>query len=484
VQSVYQLPSLALPPTSGLLILIGAYIVIIGPINYLILKRLDRRELAWITMPLLVLGFTAASFGYGFVLRGTDVLVNEVAIVRGAPDATEATAQVYFGVFSPTRATYQVSVPQGALLAAPINGDPFGQGSATLDIVQGTGAERPSMVRNLSVGTSSLRIVRAELPVEAPRMRATLTLGDNTLRGTFENASDEKLENVAVVLGNAVATLGDVEPHQTVNVSLQVRDNPFGAALADQIVGSSFDQTSEAGVRRQVRYGMISQLTYDPMGGFSGGSLGADQAVVLAFGRRDLLDVELGSERPRRTANVLYYVPIGLTIHGPVTFSSDLLRSAVIDGDNLFSKDRTFLNMGVGSATLSYTPIPFDGTFTPSEIRLALGNGGNPVLQGGEQIEPLPSIPVVCTDLAHTIPEGCKPARDDFLPEVELFDRDAGAWVRLPRLRAEVPYTLADPDRYADPGTGQVLVRFVNEQPDPGAGVGFSFQLAILGEVD
>src|SRR4029079_9291610 len=184
LQSVSQLPALALPPTSGLLVLIGAYIVIIGPINYLILKRLDRRELAWITMPLLVLAFTAASFGYGFVLRGTDVVVNEVAIVRGAPDATEATSQVYCGVFSPTRATYQVSIPQGALLAAPINGDPFGQGGGTLDIVQGTGAERPSMVRNLSVGTSSLRIVRAELPVEAPRMRATLTLDDDTLKGT------------------------------------------------------------------------------------------------------------------------------------------------------------------------------------------------------------------------------------------------------------------------------------------------------------
>ena len=339
------------------------------------------------------------------------------------------------------------------------------------------------MVRNLSVGTSSLRIVRAELPVEAPRMKATLTLGGNTLRGTFENASDEKLENVAVVLGNAVATLGDVEPHQTVNVSLPVRDNPFGAALADQIVGSSFDQTSEAGVRRQVRYGMVSQLTYDPMGGFSGSSLGADQAVILAFGRRDLLDVELGSKRPRRTANVLYYVPIGLTIHGPVTFSSDLLRTAVVDGDNLFSKDRSFLNMGVGSATLSYTPIPFDGTFTPSEIRLALGNGGNPVLQGGQEIEPLTSIPPVCTDLAHTVPEGCKAARDDFLPEVEVFDRGAGEWVRLPRLQAEATYTLADPGRYVDPGTGQVLVRFVNEQLDPGAGVGFSFQLALIGDV-
>jgi len=485
VQSVFQIPSLALPPTSGLLFLIGAYIVIIGPINYFILKRIDRRELAWITMPLLVLAFTAASFGYGFLLRGTDVLVNEVAIVRGAPDATEASAQVYFGVFSPTRATYQVSVPQGALLAAPI-ADPSGQGG-TLDIVQGTGAEFPSMVRNLSVGTSSLRVVRAELPVEAPRMRVSLTLENNTLKGTFENASDEKLENVAVVLGGAVAALGDVDAHGKVNVSLPIRDNPFGNPIAAQIVGQPFDQTSESGVRQAIRYGMINQLTYDPSGQFGGGTLSADQAVILAFGGRNLVDVELGGQEPRRTANVLYYVPVGISIRGQITFSSDLLRPTVVDNEaQFFGKgERFFLNMGTGSATVAYQPIPFEGTFTVSQIRLSLTNGGGgQVLPNDNDIEPLPSIPVACTDAASTTPKGCEAPRNDFLPEVEVFDRTGeGVWVRLPRLNVEQPYTLADPGRYVDPATGQLLVRFVNETLNTGGSIQFGLQVALVGDV-
>lgn len=485
VQTVYQLPLLALPPTSGLLILIGAYILIIGPINYLILKRLDRRELAWITMPVLVLAFTAGSFGYGFLLRGTDTVVNEVAIVRGAPDATEATAQVYFGVFSPTRATYQVQVPQGALLASPINGDPFGQGTTTLDIVQGTGPGSPSLVRNLSVGTSSLRIVRAQLPVEGPRMRTNLTLENGTLTGTFENASDEKLETVSVVLGGAVAVLGDVDAHQTVNVSLPVRDNPFGANLADTIVGQSFDSSSDAGVRRSIRYGMINQLTYDPTGQMSGTALSSDQAVVLAFGRDELLDVQLDTSKPRRNANVLYYVPVGLTVHGHVTFSSDLLRANVVDSNaQFFSKDRFFLNMGIGHATLAYRPIPFEGRFSPSQIRFSLGTGGGLLPATGNEIEPLPSIPAPCTDLAHTTPPGCAAPRNDFLPDVEVFDLSAGGtWMRLPRLTAEAAYTLANPSRYVDPATGQIQVRFVNDSADVNASVGFSFQVALEGDV-
>jgi hypothetical protein len=484
VQAVYQLPALALPPTSGLLVIIAAYILIIGPINYLVLRRLDRRELAWITMPVLVLAFSAASFGYGAFLRGTDVVINEVAIVRGAPDATEATAQVYFGIFSPSRATYQVQVPQGALLASPINGDPFGQGSTTLDILQGTGPERPAAVRDLAVGTGSLRIVRAQLPVTAPRMRATFQLEGGLLTGTFENASDQELEGVAIVVGSSVKVLGNVAAHTTKEVSLPIVANPFGSELADQVVGAAFDDPSETGVRRSTRYSMVQQLTYDPTGEFRG-ALPGDQAVILAFGRDEVLDLQVAGQATRRNANILYYVPVGIDVSGSVTFSGDLLHPTVIESDaQFFSKDRFFLSMGAGTATLAYRPIPFEGTFAVREIRLSLGTGGAVgVPGGGKGIVPLSTPPVICLDRENTTPEGCVAGRNDFLPEVEVFDRTGeGAWVRLPRLAPDTAYTLDNPTRYVDPSTGQVLVRFINESPE--SEVGFGFQLALVGDVE
>lgn len=483
VGAVYQLPALALPPTTGLLVIIALYILVIGPANYLILKRLDRRELAWITMPVLVLTFAAASFGYGAFLRGTDVVINEVAIVRGAPGATEATAQVYFGIFSPTRSTYRVDVPQGALLAAPA-GDPFGQGGgATLDILQGTGTEQPSAVRNLSVGTGSIRVVRAELPVSAPRMNASLQLVDGVLTGTFENASDQPLESVAVVLGSSVAILGDVEAHGKRTVSLRVQANPFGSAIADQVIGPSFDQSTEAGVRRSARYSMVMQLTYDPMSG-SNGALGSDQAVILAFGRNPMLDLKVGTEQPRRNGNVMYYVPVGIGISGKVTFQGDLLRPNVIDSNaQFFNKDRQFLSMGSGTASVAYRPIPFEGTFAVSEVRLQL-NGGGTLLPGatGKLLEPLAEVPVPCTDSNNSTPEGCQAPRIDLLPDVEVFDRSGtGAWLRLPRLEADATYSLADPARYIDPVTGQLLIRFINDNLE--MSVGFGFGVAIVGTV-
>src|SRR4029450_10710591 len=74
VQAASQLPSLALPPVGGMIGLLALYIVLIGPVNYLVLKRLDKREWAWVTMPILILAFAAGAYGFGSLVRGGRVL--------------------------------------------------------------------------------------------------------------------------------------------------------------------------------------------------------------------------------------------------------------------------------------------------------------------------------------------------------------------------------------------------------------------------
>jgi hypothetical protein len=137
--------------------------------------------------------------------------------------------------------------------------------------------------------------------------------------------------------------------------------------------------------------------------------------------------------------------------------------------------------MGAGTATMSYRPIPFAGSFAVNEVRFSLGTGGNGVPATGEEVEPLSEIPEECTDATNTLPKGCLPRRIDFLPELEVFDLETGEWARLPRLEDSRGYVLKNPTRYVDAGTGQLLVRFVNDAPD--SQIGFGFQLALEGVV-
>ena len=487
VNAVNQLASLALPPIGGLIAILGGYILLIGPINYLVLRRLDRRELAWVTMPVLIAIFAVVAYGFGTALRGNDLILNEVAIVRGAPGATEGTAQVYFGIYSPSRSTYQIRVPGGALLAAPISGDFVigggGVDQGLLDVVQGD----PSLIRDLAVGFSSLRTIRAESATTVPLIEASLELNGGLLSGTVRNRSEVELERVTVVLGGSVAVIGDIAAGGEKEVKLRLTGNAFFESLADRVFGQVFfgetGQLTDDGLRLRVRHAILSQLSYDPMTGNTT-SFAATGPVVLAWGRANVLDIEIENQTARRTTNTLYYYPVDLDVSGATTFPTDLVQATIVSSDAaFFSKEFQWLNMGAGSATIAYQPISFEGSIAPTELQVSLNFGGGSFpSDGAADLKPLDVIPVVCKDPAVDDPPGCEQPRFDGIPEVELFDRTGdGAWIRFPHMGQGAVYRIADPERYIDPVTGQVLVRFVNDQQD--SGVGFQFNIAISGVI-
>ncbi len=495
VNAVAQLPALALPPIGGLLGLLFGYILLIGPINYLVLRRLDRREWAWITMPVLIAVFAIGSYAFGAALRGLDVILNEVAIVRGAPDATEGTAQVYLGVFSPSRGTYQVDVPGGALLSSTLSGELGGSDATRLDVLQGD----PSRIRDLTVGFGSLRTVRAETAAVVPRIQADLSLVDGTLKGTIRNLSDQKLEKPAVVLGSSVVVLKDLDPNAEQTLSLPIRPNQFGDSLSDRILGQTFfvdpTRSTDSTQRDLVRHAVLDQLTFDPNSRMSL-QLPSDSPVLLAWGDRQVLDVRISGQIPRRTGNVLYYIPLPMKVHGSTAFEGDLVRSSVVSVDAaFFNKDPMAFNIGKGSITVAYRPIAFDGALSVRRVVLSLGFGGD-LSVGSRDVKTVdPVSPQPCRDEPADLPNCSKPppapscdpnSQDcskffDGLPEVEVLDRTgAGTWMRLPHLSNSSAYELRNPDRYVDPASGTLELRFVSNRQE---GVGFTVQVRIEGDV-
>lgn len=475
LSAVSNLPALALPPIGGLVVLLIGYIVLVGPVNYLVLRWLDRREWAWVTVPVLIAVFTAGSFGIGAAVRGSDVIIHEVAIVRGASGTGDALAQAYLGVFSPTRGTYQLRAPGGALLAAPINGDIFGSDIAgPLDVIQG----EPSRIRDLAVGFGSLRAVRADSAVSGPVVTSALRLEGGRLRGTITNGSDRALIGPAIVLGNSAVRLADVPAGGTAPVDLQLAANPFNqAGLSDRIVGQvfwgdgrTFDEETQ---RRIVRRSMIDQLSWDP---FSGNQLGlpGDAPTLIAWGTDPVIDVDVDGQQVRRVSNILYTIPLSMEIRGDVVFRHDLLRSTVLEVDaNFFNKDPWTMSFGTGTARLGFRPIPFEGTFDAEEIIVAMNFGGDPGL--------LPD-PKVLEPAARCDPatdEGCVIPQDG-MPDFDLLDRQTGEWVQFPHLEPSMAYRIADPSRWVDATTGELQVRFVNDRADV---VGFQFHVQLGGSV-
>jgi len=125
--AVMRGPSLDAPGTEVIGLFLLVYLIALVPANYLILKRLDRKELAWVTIPLLVLLFAVGTFGVGYAAKGGSVFVNRAALVETTAGRREAGVYAELGLFSPHRTSYDLSLPgANALAAIPNPGFSYG----------------------------------------------------------------------------------------------------------------------------------------------------------------------------------------------------------------------------------------------------------------------------------------------------------------------------------------------------------------------
>ena len=220
-QAVSYIPGLRLPSAWQLILFLLVYTVTIGPVNFLILRRLNRRELAWITIPALVLLFSAITFLTGFRSRGNSATLNVMTVAFGSAEAEQLRAQSVMGLYSPRRARYDVNLPYQA------TSFPFQQGFGTLINSGNVGAiERAGelILRDVRTDTSEVAtfIVETQQPRPPIDTEAILSVEKGTIDVTIRNNSDHTLEDAVIIYGPDQAAVGDVPPggEETVVVSL------------------------------------------------------------------------------------------------------------------------------------------------------------------------------------------------------------------------------------------------------------------------
>ena len=287
VNAVAQLPALALPPVGGLFAILGLYILLVGPINYLVLRRLGHREWAWATIPALIAIFAIGAYGFGASLRGSSVIVNEVALVRGAPG--------HDGRHGPGLRRRVLADARHLPDALP-EWRPAVAADHRRHVRREPDGALPRRPPGRAVAGPQPR-GRVRLPPDGPRgdagqpsrsCRPTCAWRTATCEGTVTNASEQDLDTPAArprVDGRPPARPAAGET-ATIDVAVRTDANPFGQSIAELIVGQpQYDANGrDLDTERYARYAMINQLTYDPNTGMTT-QLPADGAVILAWSR-------------------------------------------------------------------------------------------------------------------------------------------------------------------------------------------------------
>ena len=276
-----NLPSLEVPPAELLLVVIVGYILLIGPISYLVLRRLDRRELAWVTAPLLVVLFTACSFGIGTSLKGSDVVINQISLIRTSSAGGAATVESYAGVFSPDRSTYDLTVEADALMSRinqmTFDGRPRAN-QADVVIEQGD----PAHMRGLAIGVFGFEAVRADALVDhEPALSISWRSEDGEMIGTVTNNSAATVSDVAYISssrgGDMIAD--ELAPGDAAEFTIETT-NFNGSSASDQVYGfGGFDSQNDEQRRILMRRQVIDALV-----GFGGWMPGVELGMGAARG--------------------------------------------------------------------------------------------------------------------------------------------------------------------------------------------------------
>jgi hypothetical protein len=289
-EGLKSLPALALPSALQMAGFLLAYTLIVGPINYFVLKRLGRRELAWVTIPGMIVLFSALAYLTGFQLRGGDLIFNRLSLVYGSAGADEAYVRSLIGVYSPRRDAYDLALSEGVFARPLVTDNTGGLSSVSAATVEETGV---FALRDVQIDVAGLRAFHAEAYVPAPPIRGTLTIvaaDPPRLAGSLTNDGDFVLQDATVLLGDNVVELGDLAPGQTEQVNHLI----LGGRAAWG--GSSGTTPAGSGVVYSIPTGLPSYMGSFPMAALTGGTnYGSDLELNRRFQLLNAFGIGQGS---------------------------------------------------------------------------------------------------------------------------------------------------------------------------------------------
>ena len=105
-------------PIVWLLLLLAVYLVIIGPVDRIWLKRINKQILTWLTFPAYVAIFSLLIYFIGYKLRAGQLELNELHVVDMLPGQQEMLrGRSYVSIYSPVNQDYRLggNFAQGAI---------------------------------------------------------------------------------------------------------------------------------------------------------------------------------------------------------------------------------------------------------------------------------------------------------------------------------------------------------------------------------
>jgi hypothetical protein len=239
-------------------VLIGLYILLIGPGDYFFLKNVvGKMELTWITFPLLSLLFCGLAYGISQMTRPSSIQVNQLEIVDIDATTNAVRGTVWSNLYSPAAGSCDISVNRQTTMGFDIESDLLswqglpGEGLGGMQTRVSGGISKPGYQLTIESPAESGNYISSltDVPIYVSATKSLFTQWNAhfpanvksqlvhsaraaRLEGTVTNPLDVPLTNVRLLFENYAYILPkDLEAGETIDVLSEMKERNVRSLL-------------------------------------------------------------------------------------------------------------------------------------------------------------------------------------------------------------------------------------------------------------
>ena len=394
-----------------------AYLLLVGPINYLVLKRLKRTELGWVTIPFLALFFCLVAYVLARGSRGGSALQQaSMTFTTAAGSVGEQTVTVTSSRGGRVRLGFGTQDVKG------LRPSQFGinQGLISSEVeVRAQGSDALIESSPFSVAAAEAGVAKV-----SGHLEATLQWDGVGFEGKVVNRTPSMLRGVTVRLAQAETNIGDLKPGASRDFTMVLPIRARGGGNQG-FMGDPFGRDEDP--EKLLRIALLSEL--DEALGLRTNRL---SGLVYGFTDRANTEVRYQGKVVRPPGRGMIASPIHVTLADkvgsipPAGGSVELVKfqgqGGGIQRFGLGVVEPMSINLQSFSEAIFLHRLPpaaLRRTFGATRLLLSAS------VQGGGGFQPQPVAP-------GQVAPGVPPNFENLAPRIEVLDHTSGNWVELP----------------------------------------------------
>ena len=384
-----QFSELASAKTEKFYIIIFIYILVVAPLSYIVLKKLDKREFMWISVPVLAVIFGFIVFISGSGGRINKVTTNVVSTIY-MDENGNAGISTYAGIFTTNKMKLAVQsktgkqlFPMGDYNNGNGNNVSGGSGNEELEAKIYVDGNKGLEYVNTSILENKIMQIQQQ-NLELGKIETDVKMKNSSITGNIKNSTRIDLEDCYIVTDGEYYELGNVKAGES--KVIPASSGSYGGNIGEfsrQVI-MGYNQNGNQGNMAQVnsnefidnsqKQGMINLM-------FQGSNMEATGIKLIGFSKTPIEDPIIinGDDNVAKNERIIIVMPIsvsfidGNNVNYPMGFIPfELVSSNSIKYDT-FNK-RLF---GMGDAEIEYS---IDKKVNVEEVAINTTNltNGNP----------------------------------------------------------------------------------------------------------